>query len=229
MTINDPSIAIVGGTGKEGSAIAARFAKAGVHTIIGSRDAAKAKQFATMVNLECKIESVEGYTNCEAVEKADIVVLAVPYSAMKCTLEEIKPMASGKVIINIASSLDSEKKSRARINPAGSIALEIQNFLGPQTKVVDAFQNICPTDLLDYSGKISTDVLVVGADRATRDMIICLIKKAKILAYDAGPIENAVVVETLTAVLISMNIRYKITGAGIHITGVARDEEPSKE
>jgi predicted dinucleotide-binding enzyme len=102
--------------------------------------------------------------------------------------------------------------------------MEIQNFLGPQTKVVDAFQNICPTDLLDYSGKISTDVLVVGADRATREMIICLIKKAKILAYDAGPIENAVVVETLTAVLISMNIRYKIVGAGIHITGIPRDE-----
>jgi 8-hydroxy-5-deazaflavin:NADPH oxidoreductase len=222
MTINDPSIAIVGGTGKEGSAIAARFAKAGVHTIIGSRDAAKAKQFATMINLECKIDSVEGFTNCEAVEKADIVVLAVPYAAMKCTLEEIKPIVSGKVIINIASSLDPEKKSRAKINPAGSIAVEIQNFLGPQAKVVDAFQNICPTDLLDYSGKISTDVLVVGADRATRDVVICLIRKANILAYDAGPIENAVVVETMTAALISMNIRYKITGAGIHITGVPR-------
>lgn len=229
MATNNPSIAIIGGTGKEGSAIAARFAKAGVHTIIGSRDASKAKQFATMINLECKIDSVEGFTNCEAVEKADIIVLAVPYAAMKCTLEEIKAITTGKVIVNIASSLDCEKKSRARINPEGSIAKEIQNFLGPQARVVDAFQNICPTDLLDYSGKISTDVLVAGADRATRDMIICLIKKAKILAYDAGPIENAVVVETLTAVLISMNIRYKIVGAGIHITGVPRDEELSKE
>lgn len=60
-------------------------------------------------------------------------------------------------------------------------------------------------------------------------MVICLINKAKIRAYDAGPIENAVVVETLTAVLISMNIRYKITGAGIHITGVPRPEENSTQ
>ena len=149
----NPTVAIIGGTGKEGSAIAARFAKAGVHTIIGSRDATKAKQFATMINLECKIESVEGFLNCEAVEKGDVIVLAVPYTAMKCTLEEIKTCATGKVIINIASSLDCEKKSRARVNPAGSIAMEIQNFLGPPTKVVDAFQNICPTDLIDLQWK----------------------------------------------------------------------------
>ena len=225
MSNPNPAIAIIGGTGREGSAIAARFARAGVHTIIGSRDAAKAKQFATMVNLECKINSVEGFTNCEAAEKADVVLLAVPYDAIKRSLEEIKPVLKGKVVINIASSLDCEKKSRARINPAGSIAMEIQNFVGPEVKVVDAFQNICPTDLLDYSGKISTDVLVAGADRETRDTIINLIRKTGILAYDAGTIHNAVVVETLTAVLIAMNIRYKIVGAGIHITGVPRPEE----
>jgi NADPH-dependent F420 reductase len=224
MSKPNPIIAIIGGTGREGSAIAGRFAKAGIRTIIGSRDPVKAKQFATMVNLECNIDSVEGFTNLEATKKGDIIILAVPYDALIRTLEEIKDLTTGKIIINIASSLDIGKKTRARINPAGSIAMELQNFLGPDTKVVDAFQNICPEDLLNYHGRISTDVLVVGADRETRDLVIDLIRRTGILAYDGGTIQNAVVVETLTAVLIAMNVRYKIRGAGIHITGVPRPD-----
>ena len=229
MSKSNPTIAIVGGTGREGSAIAGRFARAGIPTIIGSRDATKAKQFATMINLECKIDTVEGLTNCEAAQKADIVVLAVPYDAMKRSMEELKPIMNGKIIINIASSLDFEKKSRARINPAGSIAQEIQNFFGPSVKVIDAFQNICPEQLLNYSGQIETDVLVVGGDRETRDLVIDLIRRTGILAYDAGVIQNAVVVETLTAALIAINIRYKIIGAGVHIIGLPHPDLPPKQ
>jgi NADPH-dependent F420 reductase len=219
----NPSLAIIGGTGKEGSAIAARFAKAGVRTLIGSRDAMKAQATATNINNQFKIKNVEGYTNREATAKADIVLLAVPYDGMKPILEDIKPAAAGKVIINIASSLDAEKKSRARINPAGSIAMEIQTFFGEATKVVDAFQNISPEQLEKFDEKIETDVLVVGADRETRDMVIALIKKVGIDAFDAGMIQNAVIVETMTAALIAINIRYKIRGAGIRLVGVPRN------
>ncbi|MFB3887865.1 MAG: NADPH-dependent F420 reductase [Candidatus Bathyarchaeia archaeon] len=218
----NPSLAIIGGTGKEGSAIAMRFAKAGVRTIIGSRDAMKAQNTAAVINGKFGIKNVEGYTNREATAKADVVLLAVPYDGMKPILEDIKPAAAGKVIINIASSLDAEKKSRARINPAGSIAMEIQTFFGEGTKVVDAFQNISPEQLEKFDEKIETDVLVVGADRDTREMVIGLIKKVGIGAFDAGMIQNAVVVETMTAALISINIRYKVKGAGIRIIGVPR-------
>jgi 8-hydroxy-5-deazaflavin:NADPH oxidoreductase len=222
-TVNpNPSLAIIGGTGKEGSAVAMRFAKAGVRTLIGSRDAAKAQNMANTINSKFNIKNVEGYTNRDATAKADIVLLAVPYDGMKTILEDIKPAASGKVIINIASSLDAEKKSRARINPAGSIAMEIQNFFGETTKVVDAFQNISPEQLEKFDEKIETDVLVVGADRETRDMVIAMIKKIGIDAFDAGMIQNAVIVETMTAALIAINIRYKIKGAGIRMIGVPR-------
>ena len=223
MSNPNPSLAIIGGTGKEGSAIAARFAKAGVRTLIGSRDAIKAQNTANKINEEFKIKNVEGYTNRDATAKADIVLLAVPYDGMKPILEDIKPAAAGKIIINIASSLDAEKKSRARINPAGSIAIEIQTFFGESTKVVDAFQNISPEQLEKFDEKIETDVLVVGADRETRDIVIALIKKVGIDAFDAGMIQNAVIVETMTAALIAINIRYKIKGAGIRLIGVPRN------
>ena len=223
-TVNpNPSLAIIGGTGKEGSAVAMRFAKAGVRTLIGSRDAAKAQNMANIINSKFNMKNVEGYTNREATAKSDIVLLAVPYDGMKPILEDIKPAAAGKVIINIASSLDAEKKSRARINPAGSIAMEIQTFFGETTKVVDAFQNISPEQLEKFDEKIETDVLVVGADRETRDLVIALIKKVGIDAFDAGMIQNAVIVETMTAALIAINIRYKIKGAGIRLIGVPRN------
>ncbi len=219
----NPSIAIIGGTGKEGSAIAMRFAKAGVRTIIGSRDAGKAQNMASTINSKFNIKNTEGYTNRDATAKADVVLLAVPYDGMKPILEDIKPAVAGKVLINIASSLDVEKKSRARINPAGSIAMEIQTFFGEGTKVVDAFQNISPEQLEKFDEKIETDVLVVGADRETRDMVIGLIKRIGIDAFDAGMLQNAVVVECMTAALIAINIRYKIKGAGIRLIGVPRN------
>jgi NADPH-dependent F420 reductase len=220
MSLNKPSIAIIGGTGKEGFAIATRFARAGFRTIIGSRSSEKAINVAYNLNTQFNIITAEGATNRDATAKADVVLLAVPYDGMKPILEDIKPVASGKTIINIASSLDAVKKSRARINPAGSIAMEIQNFFGADVKVIDAFQNISPEQLEKFDEKIETNVLVVGADRETRDSIIGLIKKIGIDAYDAGAIENAVVVETMTAALIAINIRYKIKGAGIQLIGV---------
>ena len=224
MSNSNPSIAIIGGTGKEGFAVASRFAKAGFRTIIGSRSAEKAVTSAQTLNTQFKVSTAEGATNRDATAKANIVLLAVPYDGMKPILEDIKPAAAGKIIINIASSLDPEKKSRARINPAGSIAQEIQNFFGADTKVVDAFQNISPEQLEKFDEKIETNVLVVGADRETRDLIIGMIKKIGIDAYDAGMIQNAVVVETMTAALIAINIRYKIKGAGIQLIGVPRGE-----
>jgi 8-hydroxy-5-deazaflavin:NADPH oxidoreductase len=214
------SLAIIGGTGREGSALAARFAKAGLRIFIGSRDPIKAENAACCMNSKFNITNVEGYSNAEAAAKADIILLALPCECLTPICTEIKEAVVGKIVINIASSLDSEKKSRAKINPAGSIAMELQNLFGTETKIVDALQHVSPEQLMKFDEKIEVDVLVVGADRQTRNTVIDLIKKAGIDAFDAGTIENAVAIETLTAALIAINIRYKVTGSSIRIVGM---------
>ncbi len=217
-----PSIAIIGGTGKEGSALAARFARAGVRVLVGSRDAAKAQSTAEALRARLGTTNVEGYLNREAAARADIVLLSVPYDGMRPILEAIRDAVPGKIVINIASALDPERKSRAKIPPAGSVTAEVQQFFGETAKVVAAFQNIAPEKLESLDDEIDSDVLVCGGDRDAREQVIALIRRIGIDAFDAGVLANAVAAEALTAVLIAVNIKYKVRGAGIRLTGVPR-------
>ncbi|OGO39865.1 MAG: NADPH-dependent F420 reductase, partial [Chloroflexi bacterium RBG_16_56_8] len=166
--------------------------------------------------------NVEGYSNREAAEKADVVLLSVPYNGMQPILEDIRDAMQNKIAINIASSLDPERKSRAKIPAAGSVTAEIQQFFGEGVKVVAAFQNVSPERLEAVDEKIDTDVLVCGGDKESRGVIIELIRRIGIDAFDAGVLANAVAVEALTAALIAVNIKYKVKGAGIRLTGVPR-------
>jgi len=216
-------IAIIGGTGKEGNAIAARFAKAGVRVLIGSRDAAKAQNAANELNARVGASNVEGYANRDATARAEIVLLAVPYAGMTPILEDIRDAAQGKIVINVASSLDPERKSRAKPPAAGSVTAEVQQFFGDAVKVVCAFQNIAPEKLESVEEKIDTDVIVCGNDKDARATVIDLIRRIGIDAFDGGALANAVAVEALTAILIAVNIKYKVRGAGIRITGVPRE------
>jgi 8-hydroxy-5-deazaflavin:NADPH oxidoreductase len=218
----DLSLAIIGGTGKEGSALAARFARAGVRTLIGSRDAIKAQTVAGALNARLGTAArIEGWSNRNAAAKADVVLLSVPFDGMQPILQDLRDVVQNKIVINIASSLDPERKSRAKPPAAGSTTAEVQNYFGEAVKVVAAFQNIAP-EKLEGDEKIDSDVLVCGGDRAAREQVIDLIKKIGIDALDAGVIQNAVAAEALTAVLIAINIKYKVKGAGIRITGVPR-------
>ncbi len=216
------SLAIIGGTGKEGSALAARFAKAGVQVIIGSRDALKAQTTAKEINKRLGMNSVQGLRNLEAAAKAEIVLLSLPYEGMPPILEQIRDAVQNKIVINIASALDPQGKSRAKVPPAGSITAEVQQFLGESVKVLAAFQNIAPEKLEMTGEKIDCDVLVCGADKHTRASVIDLIRRMGIDAFDAGVLANAVAIETLTAALIAININYKVKGAGIRLSGVPR-------
>jgi NADPH-dependent F420 reductase len=222
MSTPNLSLAVIGGTGSEGSAIAARFAKAGVRVLIGSRDAMKAQNTANIINTKFSSKNVEGYSNRDAAAKADVVLLSIPYDGMKPILEDLKTAVQGKIVINIASSLDPERKSRAKLNPKGSITAEVQEFFGEDAKVVAAFQNISPEQLEKFDSKIETDVLVCGGDKEAREAVVAMIRKTGIEAFDAGVLANAVVVETMTAVLIYINIKYKMKGAGISLVGVPR-------
>jgi 8-hydroxy-5-deazaflavin:NADPH oxidoreductase len=214
------TLAIIGGTGKEGAALAARFAGAGVRVLIGSRDLLKAQTTAAEMSTRLGTR-VEGYANRDAAARADIILLSVPYAGMPPILQDLRDAVQDKVVINIASSLDPERKSRAMVPAAGSVTAEIQRFLGDSVKVVAAFQNIAP-ERLEGTDEIDSDVLVCGADKETRQRVIDLVHQIGIDAFDAGAIQNAVAVEALTAALIAINIRYKVKGAGIRITGITR-------
>lgn len=216
-----PVLAIIGGTGKEGNALAARFARAGVHVLIGSRDAARAEVAASALKSRLTATLVEGCSNHDAAARAEIILLSVPYAGMQPILQDLRDAVQGKVVINIASSLDPERKSRAQIPPAGSVTAEVQHFLGPTVQVVAAFQNISP-EKLESQEEIDSDVLVCGGNKDARASVIELIHRIGVDAFDAGVLANAVAVEALTAVLIAVNIKYKVKGAGIRLTGLPR-------
>ncbi len=216
------TIAVIGGTGKEGKGLALRWAHAGHSIIIGSRDAARAETAASELNDLLNKDAVRGLGNADAAQAAEVVVLSVPYEAHRATLEMIKDGAQGKVLIDVTAPLDPANKKKAYRVPEGSAGVAAQQFLGENVRVVSAFQNVSYTHLSNVEEDLGCDVLVCGNDKAAKQTVIALAKDAGMAAFNAGPIENSVVAEGLTAVLININIAFKIKNAGIHLTGVPR-------
>jgi hypothetical protein len=216
-------ITVIGGTGKEGKGLALRWASAGYDIIIGSRDAERAATAANDLNTTLGKTNVSGLGNADAARAADIVVLSVPYEAHAATLEMIAAGTQGKILIDVTAPLDPENKKKTLRVPEGSAAQASQLRLGSNVRVVAAFQNISYTHLSDLDHDLGCDVLVCGNDKDAKQQVIELAKAAGMVAFDAGPIENAVVAEGLTAVLININIAFKIKNAGIRITGVPQN------
>ena len=217
------TIAVLGGTGKEGKGLAYRWAKAGYHVHLGSRDSSKAQTAATEVmGLLDGDAEVEGLTNLEAAQKADIVVLTVPYAAHASTLESVKDALNGKVLIDVTVPLVPPKVATVQMPPAGSAAQEAKQILGEAVQVCAAFQNISHEHLLE-DGDVECDVLVTGTSKEAPAETIKLVEAAGLTGWDAGPLENSVVVEGLTSVLIGINKKYGSTHAGIKITGVDKN------
>ena len=213
------SIAVLGGTGKEGKGLAYRWAKAGYSVIIGSRTQEKAEKAAEDLNKILGKKTVFGLLNIDAVQKSDILVLTVPYSAHKATLAEIKDAAQGKILVDVTVPLVLPKVTKVQMPKAGSAAQEAQEILGDNVKVVAAFQNISHEHLLDDT-PIDCDVLVTGKGKSARLEVLKLVKAAGMKGWDAGVIENSAVVEGMTSLLIYINKQNKVKSAGIKITGV---------
>lgn len=220
--VNGPlllTIAVLGGTGKEGKGLAYRWAKAGYRVLIGSRSSEKAVTAASeIMQLLEGSSSVVGTTNLEAAQQAEIVVLTVPYSAHRETLETVKEALKGKILVDVTVPLVPPKVSKVQMPPAGSAAQEAREILGEDVDVVAAFQNVSYEHLLGEE-EVECDVLVTGTSKQARVEILKLVDAAGLTGWDAGPIENSVVVEGLTSVLININKQYGSTHAGIRITG----------
>lgn len=215
-----PVIAVVGGTGKEGKGLAFRWARAGYHVLIGSRSPDKAVQTAVELSgiLSGKAQ-IAGMSNPDAARNATVVVLTVPYSAHAETLESIKPALTGKMLIDVAVPLVPPRRSKVQMPPAGSAAQEAKAILGESAEVAAAFHTIAHDALLTDE-PVDCEVLVTGTGKETRDQALQLVSAAGLVGWDAGPIENSVVVEGLVSVLININKLYGSTHAGIRITGV---------
>jgi hypothetical protein len=188
--------------------------------IIGSRQPEKARGAAAELNARLGQPLVEGMGNAKAAAAADVVVLTVPYAAHLATLESIREQLKGKALVDVTVPLQPPKVSQVYVPPAGSASAEAQQFLGGDVRVVAAFQNISAMHLPDLEHPVECDVLVCGDDGAAKAEALALAQAAGLRGLDAGPLQNAGVVEGMTAVLIGINRRYKVSGAGIRITGL---------
>jgi NADPH-dependent F420 reductase len=217
------TLAVLGGTGKEGKGLALRWAKAGFHVLIGSRSLEKAKAVAQQIlELLNGNASVEGRTNHAAAKTADIAILSVPYLAHRAILEEIKDVMQGKILVDVTAPFSSTGRPDVHISPSGSAAQEASFILGENVQVTSAFQNISYKLLLSEES-IPSDVLVTGTSKNARVETLKLVSAAGFTGWDAGPIENAFIAEGLTRVLIYINKEYGIKNAGIKITGVTNN------
>ena len=212
------TVAVIGGTGKEGSGLAFRWANAGYSVIIGSRTRDKAEQAAQDLNSQLSGVKVQGMTNEQAAIQADWIVLTVPYSAHKTTLESIKEQVQGKVLIDVTVPIVPPNFTTATLPPGRTAAEEAQALLGGEVNVVSAFQNVSAVHLKDLNHAVSCDVLVAGDDPDAKQAAITLAAAAGMRGVDVGPLANAIVAETLTPVLVGINKRYGVKGAGIKIT-----------
>lgn len=212
-----PTIAIIGGTGDLGSGLARLWARAGYPIVIGSRNREKAE--ATARELCADGGCVRGDENREAARSADIVVLSVPYATHDAIVEEIKGEVDGKVVVDAAVPLVPPKVSVVQLPASGSPALVAQRILGPGARVVAAFHNV-GAKKLHGAEKADCDVLVFADDPDARAVVIELAGVVASRGVDGGSLCNAVAAEALTSVLIAINRKYKVPGAGIRITGL---------
>jgi 8-hydroxy-5-deazaflavin:NADPH oxidoreductase len=214
------TIGIVGGTGKEGSGLAARWARSGYRVLIGSRDAAKATAKAAEMNAELGTDILVGMDNLSAVQHADIVVLTVPYDAHAATLDGLRDALQGKVLVDVTVPLKPPAIRTVNLPQGYSACMEAQALLGAGVRVVAAFQNVSNTHLQDDDEHVDCDVLVCGDDAQAKADVIQLAAAAGMRGIDAGPLQNAIAVEALTPVILYINRKYKVKGAGIVVTGL---------
>jgi 8-hydroxy-5-deazaflavin:NADPH oxidoreductase len=222
MSSSLPSIGIIGGTGKEGKGLAYRWAKYGYTVWIGSRQKEKADNAAKEVNsLLGREDVVIGGPNEEVAHNSQIVVLTVPFAAHVDMCKFLYPYVQGKIVVDVTVPIVPPKVSVVQMPVEGSATQQAQAIFGENVQVVAAFQNISYEHLLNDE-EVECDVLVCGGSKDAREEVIGMVEAAGLVGWNAGPAENAVVVEGLTSVLIGLNKRYGVHSSGIRITGIPR-------
>jgi len=218
-------VAIIGGTGPEGKGLAARWARAGETIIIGSRDAQRAQETAAQIAAETGAAGrVSGMENAAAVAASNVVVLTVPFIGQAALLKQLKSaFQPGSVVIDTTVPLASGAGGRpTRMLGVwqGSAAQQTAELLPKGIPVAAALQNLS-AELLHGANPVDCDVIVSSDDDTARQTACELAEKIPgVRALNGGALENARIVEQVTALLIGLNIRYKVHHAGLRITGL---------
>lgn len=216
------SIAIIGGTGPEGSGLALRWAQAGETIVLGSRDPQRATEASAKIREKSggNISSAENKSACDS---AEIVVLTVPFEAQADILKHIKPaLRPGQILVDTTVPLAASVGGRPTRSLGvwqGSAAQQAAELVPEGVVVVAAFHNVS-AELLHHTGPVDCDVIVCSDDKQAAQRIRALARKIPgVRTVDGGKLENARIVEQLTALLIGFNIRAK-GHSGLRITGL---------
>ena len=213
------NIAILGGTGKEGAGLAVRWAKLGHSIIIGSRDAERAKNKAVELRDAAHAIPIVGHTNAEAAALGEIVIVALPAAGLPNTLPEVREACRGKVVVSTVVPLTFGGPRLFTPPAAGSSAEEVQGLL-PDARVVAAFHHIAAHELAEAEHPIDCDLLICGKDAAAKETVTELGRSMGLRVLDVGALSNAGPLESITAVLATVNRRYRLKNSGIKITGL---------
>ena len=213
------NIAILGGTGKEGAGLALRWAQAGHSIVIGSRDAERARAKATELRERAHKLPIVGHTNLEAAELGEIIVVALPATGLAATLPELRAATGHKVVVSTVVPLTFGGPRLFTPPAAGSSAEEIQALL-PEARVVAAFHHIAAHELAETDHAIECDLLLCGGDAGAKEIVATLGVSLGLRVIDVGALANAGPVEGITALLATINRRYKLKNSGIKVTGL---------
>ncbi|MDQ6750077.1 MAG: NADPH-dependent F420 reductase [Actinomycetota bacterium] len=228
MSSSEPAIAIVGGTGALGFGLALRLAGQGVAVTIGSRDAVRAEEAARRARDQVPHGAIEGRENADAVTGATVVLLCVPFRSQSENLTNLKAvLQDGQLLIDTTVPLAAAVSGRAtRVLgvPQGSAAQQAAEMAPEGVRVVSALHTVSAASLSDLDRELDEDVLVCGDERADKREAAALIDRIPGLrCVDCGRLEMARITESLTAMMISINGRYK-THAGLKVTGLQTRE-----
>lgn len=218
-------ISVIGGTGEEGFGLTLRLARAGEHVIIGSRSAEKGATTAEKaVGILGGDAEVSGTTNEEAAQRGDVIFVTVPFAGQADIYRAIKAhAAAGKIVVDCTSPLATAVGGRAWhvVRPwHGSAAEQAKAILDPGVKMVAAFHTVSGEQLQDLERPMDSDVFVCGTDKEAKATVGELVDRIPNLRWvDAGDLTQARIIETMTALLISVNRAYKIHDAGFRVTG----------
>jgi len=215
------TVGVLGGTGPQGRGLAYRWAVGGLSVLIGSRDAARADQVATMLRERCGSPRVRGVDNARCAVEADLVLVAVPFAGQAALLDSLRAPLVGKIVVDCVNPIGFDEFGPYPITvPEGSAAQQAAALL-PDSRVGAAFHHVSAV-LLDGPAvsTVDTDVLVLGDDRELTDLVRALAEVVPgVRGIYGGRLRNAGQVEALTANLIAINKRYR-AHAGIRITDV---------